>query len=335
MKKRGKRVRIICRNHRSILAALGVLGAFSGCTAQTSSLQAVPQVLPPPPLPRVNIAITNFCPDSSNTGDVVLEDFFIHNMSAIITGNQVLTDYDRDGIPDAIESGDIGKKYGLNPAKWDTNDDGYSDLVVYRSGITAVAQENLKYRYCADLSKHSTADWLSDCEKALLLGLDPQKIDNSSVGLIDGFKLIAGLNPLDPANSYLTTSGDPVDNVTKAKLGIPVDTSTNDFIRPFTPTYKIEKTKSKIGKTPCAEPLNLTASNIVIAPTANSNLIMTFINRRTHDGQRVFDMCCTLVDPKFNGSKTIEVDWSQNTKDDLNRMMCPCPSVKSLEGANE
>lgn len=319
------------RNHRLTIIALVAMALLSACTSQTSKLKAVPQALAPPPLPRVTIAIKNFCPDDSGTGDVVLEDFFTHNMSTIITGDQVLTDFDRDGVPDAIESGEIGKKYGLNPGKWDTNDDGYSDLVVYHSGITALAQENLKYRYCVDLKKHSTVDWLSDCEKALLLGLDPLKVDNSGVGLIDGFKLISGLNPLDPANSYLTTSGDPIDNVAKAKLGIPVDVSSNAFIQSFTPTYKIEKTKAKPGSQ-CAEPLNLTASNIVIGPTSNENLVMTFLNRRTHDGQRIFDMCCTLVSSKFAGSKTIEIDWAQNTKDDLSRLMCPCPEIKSLEG---
>lgn len=308
-----------------LLGAVAFCGA-TGCS-KADALKTLAAQVKEADSGRYDWAIRGFCPSELSGAGATLEEFYVRNLSAHIREDGIWSDYDRDGIPDLAETGENGARFELDPKKPDSNQDGYSDLAVQMAGITGRSQQNLRYRTCRDLKATSTVDRLTDCEKLIVLGLDPTQADNAGTGIPDFLKLIAGMNPRDPSFRYTTLSNDGLSQLQKAKLGLPIDSALTEFLRSATPELTSTKeTKSSA----CAAPLKLTAANLPSAPTANRNLLLLVLVTRKASGERDLALCCRLADPAIRRRVELESVWSSRGAKSLGELACPCPPPEEI-----
>jgi hypothetical protein len=142
----------------------------------------------------------------------------------------------RDGISD-IQKVAEGPMFGFALGLADSNSDGYSDLVMYQSGVTAPNQATL---FCGSSQRNSGSNdaltymdvrlplpstqfiGLRDCEKSFLQ-LNPASFDFDKDGIPDYLEFRAGLNPKNGFDADLSIAGDSMTNIEKVKRNIPID----------------------------------------------------------------------------------------------------------------
>ena len=162
--------------------------------------------------PRFNITIENYCLPLS----VKRVSFHALNRNYHLSSKGIVTDIDSDGLADNEEITEVASLFGVAPEKYDTNGDGYSDLIVYNGMITLTKQGELPLCGLGDLDN----DGLPDCAEHLI-GTDPQNIDSDKDGINDELELFIGLNPL-LKDSHLDSDMDGVSNYEELILRTPI-----------------------------------------------------------------------------------------------------------------
>jgi hypothetical protein len=333
---------------RGLIVGTSVL--WASCTPRDPSLKTektleeIKQIAPVITYGRVSFDIRNFCLDDfdSEYKNEKFEEVYVRNLSGHITQSGLLTDFDRDGLPDAVETGPLASEFNLDPRKPDSNGDGYSDLVVYSAGITAKSQEYLSYRDCPyPKDQYTTQDWISDCEKHNVLFSDRMKMDQTGIGIPDFLALISGLNPSDAAQKYQETASSGVSNVIRAKRGIPLDQSINATMKDLIPTLKMETEKevSELPSCQSSKRMRIQLNRIPLAPTDNDNLILViFQSLKTVEDpetkmlkeQSHLLMCCSLQRPN-SLNRSVTLNWNEGSdRSRYSKLMCPCPRLTEI-----
>jgi hypothetical protein len=225
------------------------------------------------PYPTVTVEIQNYCPyydpNTNNRKNFSFKDVFVYNSSADwdgTNGQNWATDYDRDGLSDNFELLLTNvNQFGISWLYPDTNNNGYSDLVKVKSGITAGA-----FMPPCNSLNDTDGDGLSDCEENYL-GTQANYADSDFDGIPDYLEYRFGMNALDANDVTISPTGDGYTNYQKVKWGVPVQkylTQTNVQLLPVykTTTYP----NSSIASLNC---YTFDISNISILPVQNGNLI--------------------------------------------------------------
>jgi len=130
-----------------------------------------------------------------------LKNFIVYNTNSAICEDQYYgMDSDGDGVCDKDEI-----KYGLNPQKRSTYDDGYSDFFWFLVKTNQIAPGNLTG--CPDSKRiDDDMDLLNDCEEAIMRNMnpsgtkrrsaDPKDPDTDNDGIIDGLETVIFRNML-------------------------------------------------------------------------------------------------------------------------------------------
>ena len=168
-----------------------------------------------------------------------LADVFVENENGVWWDNgQFMLDTDGDGLPDAIEA-----QLGSNPNLKDSDGNGVSDLVEYRTKGTVCNSPNCAqagrdaYSMCAGYSpttdannnvtfQSSANDGLNDCEK-FLLNASTQSFNGNGDLIPDllAFKNTLSIQTADGAVALADPFGDGITNYNKLKMGLPIQIS--------------------------------------------------------------------------------------------------------------
>jgi hypothetical protein len=163
-----------------------------------------------------------------------------HLRAAYQDGEMVMAkDSDGDGLPDFIESADVGSDpWKSSMFRGDTDGDGISDLVAWSLGMQTnradiaeiyarpppdpgLAQIGMLVELGPILrhEEDDDADGLSDSEESFI-GTDHLLVDSDRDGLSDLVELRFLLNPLDPTDAAVDSDGDGLDNKSEAETGM-------------------------------------------------------------------------------------------------------------------
>lgn len=259
---------------RAFLAISLLLSMFApvilGCRGQaerTLSPLAEMEIAPPPE--TVSVEIEGYCPQSGRS----FHDIFATNFSVKVLQGRLELDSDKDGVADSVE---LANNVDLNisPFAADSNADGFSDLLMYLSGIDRNQQSRLK---CADTADNdgdgvlygSQFIGLSNCEELRLTGTDPDNFDSDGDTIPDYLEIRCGLNPKDANDALLDPDGDAVLNIDECKKNTPVDESNGYYgIKQF--EYKYELDADTSTGVAC---VTFTISNIPILNDGSDNLL--------------------------------------------------------------
>lgn len=213
------------------IACLLLCASGSGCT-QKPELQPLMEASLAKPPETMTVQIKKY----QETKDRVFKHLFVSNFSVKIDQTKLEYSASRDGLTDLQKNGE-GAPYGLSVGFVDSNSDGFSDLLMYLSGVSATNQLNL---FCGSVLRNSSSNdaftysdsrlpgaptqflGLRDCEKTYLQ-LNPESFDNDKDGIPDYLELRAGLNPKNAGDADISIAGDPIPNIEKVKRNIPVD----------------------------------------------------------------------------------------------------------------
>jgi hypothetical protein len=236
----------------SILSAgLGIAGCSGTSLAPLLAQQSVTSQS------AITINIADYCPQTGNH----FTDIFALNRTAEVLAGTLVEDFDGDGVPNILDS---NTTLDISPYSADTNNDGYSDLLVYILGMTLASQSALPE--CTQTGRlDSDNDGLSDCEEALL-GTSSINADSDGDGLPDYLEIRYGLNPLDPSDARLNPSGDGISNYQKVKMNLPIPEYATPTIAALGYQYSITPVSTSSG--PCYDFL---ISNIRLAQIPNGN----------------------------------------------------------------
>lgn len=179
-----------------------------------------------------NIEIDNYCIPQSNQRI----SFFLINRNYHLTSEKMISDFDGDGVADVDESSNYGQSLGIDEKKYDSNIDGYSDGIIFYSGISLDEQNKLEKCGIID----SDNDGLPDCAEALL-GTNDHEMDTDKDGIPDELEIFTHLNPLSP-DGLLDTDLDGISNFNEVSLGTPWQekNQNNQYIADHTLMYEQE-----------------------------------------------------------------------------------------------
>lgn len=209
------------------------------------------------PQRTITIKIKNYCPQK----DSRYIDMFANQFSMKIEKGKILIDFDRDGLPNKM---DMDNALNLRFDEFDTNHDGYGDLVIFLSGIRYTEQKNIKR--CFDPDQDTDNDGLTDCEEDFLM-TDSKNYDSDGDLIPDYLELRYGLQPLNHMDANLDPDSDGINNMREVKLNTPPREKNTLDISKLAFKYEMSPAKEKEG---C---LDIVVSNIVIVSASNGNLI--------------------------------------------------------------
>jgi hypothetical protein len=230
----------------------------TACTNESLVALQPLELLPHPT--TITLEITDYCPAKTKQ----LKDFIVSNFSAVIRKGVLQQDWDRDGIPDSEDS---DAYLNIKSRTADTNTDGYSDLLMYWSGISAAQQAYLTN--CLDPAKDSDGDGLNDCEEALLK-TDRFKLTNDY--LTKYLKIRNGINPLSEGTMEQDPDGDGISNYDEIKQHTPIYEYNTPAIQSL--AYHYESSFSNDNGKLC---FGFKVSNIPLTNVSNGNLVMGYI----------------------------------------------------------
>lgn len=246
----------------------------------------------------------NYCP----TANFNYREFFAYNASAQLNSDGIqLTDFDRDGIADVIERTKATYNlYDLSYLMGDSNGDGYSDLIVYKAGIDATAQNSLTQ--CADPTQDTDGDGLNDCEEALIKS-DPTNPDTDGDGIPDYLEVRFGTNPLDPKDADQDVDGDGYTNLEEIKMNTPVNVYNTDFMNSQAYQYQVSAVSGVTGSQVCQ---NFTVSNIPIVSVSNGNQLRFVVLENDARGNNNLVYVYVIVPRSVKNKSVILVDGISN-----------------------
>ncbi len=229
---------------------------FLFVSCDKSSLILLEKIESIPPQKIVTIKINNYCPEKNSK----YVDLFVSHFSMKIEKNNLLRDFDRDGLPNGR---DMDNVLNLRYDSFDTNGDGYGDLVIFLTGITYFDQRNLKR--CFNINQDTDDDGLNDCEEDFLI-TDSKNFDSDGDGIPDYLELRNRLQPLNSNDANLDSDMDNLTNIIEVQLNTPLFEKNTPEISKL--ALKYEKVPSKTQS--CSD---IVISNIPIVSVSNGNLV--------------------------------------------------------------
>jgi len=249
-----------------------------------------------PSYKKINITINDYC--IKNTKEYI--DLYASNYSAKLDRNKLLVDFDRDGLPNSYDS---NTEYAISPLKYDTNKDGYRDLLVYLSGIDIKNQQYLKV--CDDFEQDTDKDGLTDCEENNFIRSDPKSFDTDKDSIPDELEIIYGLNPNDENDAYQDLDDDGIINSEEVRRHTPINISNNKNLKKL--EYKYEVVLSKLK--PDSRCYNISVNNISIVDVKNGNLIKLNIIEKLIDQQNMRTFRIIVEYDKVEDNDTLTYDF--------------------------
>ncbi len=233
------------------------LSLFTAC-GKNPQLTTLAQMVVTDPPKTVSIDIHNYCPQAQSRYSTL----FVANESYQLQKNKLEMDEDWDGVPN-IE--DNNNALAIRYDRRDSNNDGYSDLLMYLSGITSATQLGL--RHCNDFTADKDQDGLTDCEEQYLVFSDEDKFDSDGDMIPDLLELRRGLNPRDSADALLDPDNDGLSNIEEIGRGTPVNVTNNEFISFYSTQVLVRPSLSQ------ASCYDVEIKNLPVVDTVRGNLI--------------------------------------------------------------
>jgi len=259
-------------------ASLAAVFVLVACTQPTRTLVPLgPSVLTSPPQ-TVALQIQNYKPQTGNT----FQNVFVSNFSVVAKGGNISYSTARDGLTDVIKQ-QQAINYGFNVSSPESVISGFSDLVLFISGVTAALQTNV---VCPSGLMADTANdgfsfndnrigglltflGLRDCDKTYL-GINLKTYDSNNNGIPDYLELRCGMNPLSPSQAFISSAGDGIKNIDKCRMNLPIVENGNSPSSQLL-AYQYSNTINSNGS------LNLNIKNIPILNGGQDNFIAVYI----------------------------------------------------------
>lgn len=238
-----------------LLAQIAVL--VMGCSKE-NSLKEIGVTSLAVDLKTVTIRVTEYCPASRRT----LKNYFVINESLKIRQDNIYMDWDRDGLDNLMDN---STDLDLDYRSYDTNEDGYSDMIISALGLDY--QQQVQLRYCEDVTADFDGDGLTDCEERLL-HTNEKNWDTDSDGVPDKLELRVGLNPLDERDAGQDTDSDGISNIEEIRVGTPI--SETNTVRTNSMAWAIELDSYEKDNQTC---YNLIITNMPVLEVTNGNLV--------------------------------------------------------------
>lgn len=240
------------------IALACTVSSMVSCTSVENSLNDLKEASLPIELKTVTIRLSDYCPAERKS----LKNFFVVNESAKIRQDNIYMDWDRDGLDNLLDS---STELDLNSKAYDTNGDGYSDMIVFALGLTYKQQAQL--RFCDDVTLDFDGDGLTDCEE-YLLHTESKNWDTDGDGIPDKLELRTGLNPLDVRDAAQDTDSDGISNMEEVRRGTPIGETNTARMNAMAWVTELESYK-KMNLT-C---YNLIITNMPVLEASNGNLV--------------------------------------------------------------
>jgi hypothetical protein len=235
-----------------------------------------------------------------------LSDVWIENENLVWWDNgQLLLDTDGDGLPDLIE-----QQMGSNPLLQDSDGNGVSDLVEYRTkgapcnSSTCSQSGRDPYAVCDGLSPsvdgngnvtfpYTANDGLNDCEKLVLGGVQGQ-FDSNGDFLPDLMEFKAPVAFVaGSSGAYANPFGDPLDNYTKLKLGLPLTISQSKVLNYSTRQITLQHIASTTSDNQC---YHMIANQVAVYNDGNTIKVSVIQNTAVIDNQPVLQTAVRSLD---------------------------------------
>ncbi len=256
---------------------------------------------------KVNIFISNYCIESEKE----YIDIYASNYSAKLKDGKLLIDFDRDGLPNAFDS---VEEYAISPFKYDTNSDGYRDLLVYLSGIDIHNQQYLKL--CESMEQDTDGDGLTDCEENNMIRSDYQNFDTDGDGIPDELEIMNDLNPNDPNDAYQDLDDDGLINSEEVRRHTPIDFSNTKNTRKIEYEYVISLLEDKNDENRDNDENNenkrcydIHVNNITLVDVRNGNLIKFNIIEKLFNEKLMRTFRVIIEYDKVKDNELLEYDF--------------------------
>lgn len=207
-----------------------------------------------------SLRIEGYCPKPAANTVFRYRELFANNLSSAVEKGALLSDTDTDGVPDIYESSALS----ISHFTMDSNDDGYSDLLVALTGMDLAAQ--LKLPATDNTGTDSDTDGLWDADERILGTVDTN-FDSDGDMIPDGLEARFKSDPLDGADEWLSAGGDGRSNLQKIKMGLPLrETANEEIVKALGVRYEL--LSQTVTEPACYDFL---VSNIPLAPVKGSN----------------------------------------------------------------
>lgn len=240
-----------------------------------------------------------------------LADVWVENENVIGADNgQLQLDSDGDGIPNSEEL-----ILGSNPYSADSDGNGVSDLVEYRTkgapcnDAKCAPAGRDTYAICDGFNPtvassgqvtfpHSNNDALNDCEK-FTLGADRNTFDSNGDFVPDFLSLKNSIPFIaETTGAFLSPFGDSINNYNKLKLGYPTTVSMNNLLG-FQPRVNaLVHVASGSDDFDC---YHLTSKSVAVLQQGNSIKLSLILNNSVIDNKTIM----SVASQKWNGKDQI------------------------------
>ncbi len=252
----------------------------------------------------ITLVIQNYCLEASKQR----ENIFLINMNYEIgEGGAILTDFDTDGIPD---KNDTTAAVYIDYDTSDTNGDGYSDLIIFLSGLTREQQDHLFP--CEDKLQDTDLDGLTDCEERITR-TDALDFDSDDDGVPDYLEVRNRMEPRTSGDhdAKLDLDMDGITNIEEIKLNTPTMESNTISIKELEVNYKTSRLLARTD----LECYDYTISNISILSIpgfvdANQFRLYLIEKQSNNTSIRDLNVFSFAVSSEIQDESTIIVDYS-------------------------